>query len=332
MSNNIWVFIETERDEIKKISLEMMSQASELADNAGFSVSALVVDQGLENLSDSLIHHGADRVYLISGKIISPYDTDAHVDLMYNMIKEYSPSMLFIGATSLGREMAPRLAARLNAGLISDCVDIKLEKGQLVGRRPVLNGKAHATVVCPVSQSCIVTAGAGIFDIREPEQNRQGKNISLTYWASERPKVEFLKYIRGNPAKINLKEAEVIICIGRGIEKAENMLFIEELAGLLNASIGGTRVAVDNKWLPLERQIGITGLTVTPRLFISCGVSGQYPHTVGMDASDMIIVINKDREAPMFKLASLGVVGSLVEIVPALSKRIKSIISSEEQT
>ena len=331
MSNEIWVFIETERGEIKKISLEMVSQARELADSAELSVSAFMVDQGLENLSGSLVRHGADRVYLVGGETISPHDTDTHVDLMHNMIKEYGPAMLLLGATSLGREMAPRLAARVNAGLISDCVDIKLEKGQLVGRRPVLNGKAHATVVCPASPFCIVTANAGTFDIRESEHNRQGENISLTYQASERPKVEFLEYVKGDPAKINLKEAEVIICIGRGIEKAENMRFIEELARLLDASIAGTRVTVDNKWLPLERQIGITGLTVTPRLFISCGISGQYPHTVGMDASDMIVVINKDREAPMFKLASLGIVGSLVDIIPALSRSIESAKSNEEQ-
>jgi electron transfer flavoprotein alpha subunit len=331
MYNEIWVFIETERDEIKKISLEMVSQARELADSVGLSVSAFMVERGPEKLSESPFNYGADRVYLVGGETISPHDTDAHVNLMYNMIKESGPAMLLLGATSLGREMAPRLAARLNAGLISDCVDIKLEKGQLVGRSPVLNGKANTTVVCQAYPFCIATASAGAFDIHELEQNRQGETISLTYLASEKPKVEFLEYVKGDPAKINLKEAEVIIALGRGAEKAENMRFLEELAGLLDASIAGTRVAVDMKWLPLERQIGITGLTVTPRLFISCGISGQYPHTVGMDASDMIIVINKDREAPMFKLATLGVVGSLEEIIPALSRNIKSAKANKEQ-
>ena len=331
MSNEIWVFIETERDEIKKISLEMVSQARELADSSGLSVSAFMVDQGLEKVSGSLFQYGADRVYLVNAGTISTHDTDTHVNLMHAMIKESGPAMLLLGATSLGKEMAPRLAARLNAGLISDCVDIKLEKGQLVGHRPVLNGKAHATVVCQASPFCIATASAGAFDIHEPDQNKQGENISLTYLASEKLKVEFLEYIKGDPAKINLKEAEIIIALGRGMEKAENMRFIEELAGLLDASIGGTRVAVDMKWLPLERQIGITGLTVTPRLFISCGISGQYPHTVAMDTSDTIIVINSDREAPMFKLASLGVIGSLEEIIPALSRNIEGAKASKEQ-
>ena len=332
MSNEIWVFIETEREEIKKISLEMLSAARRLAGGAGLSVSAFMIDQGLEKLSESLFHHGADRVYLVGGETISPHDTDTHVNLMHTMIRESGPAMLLLGATSLGREMASRLAARLNIGLVSDCVDIKLENGQLVGHRPVLNGKAHTTVVCEASPFCIVTAGAGAFDIQEPEPNRQGENIPVTYLASEKSKVEFLEYIKGDPAKINLKEAEVIIAFGRGLEKAENMRFIEELAGLLGASIGGTRVAVDNKWLPLERQIGITGLTVAPRLFISCGISGQDPHTVGMDGSDMVIVINKDREAPMFKLASLGIIGSLEEVIPVLSRDIKRAKEKEEQS
>jgi electron transfer flavoprotein alpha subunit len=332
MSNEIWVFTETERDEIKKISLEMLSQARKLADSSVLSVSAFMVYPGLEKLSESPFDYGADRAYLAGGGTISPHDVDSHVNLMYTMIKEHAPAMLLLGATSLGREIAPRLAARLNAGLISDCIDIKLEKGQLVGRRPVFNGKANATVVSQSSAFCIVTAGAGAFDIHESKQNKQGENISLTYSTLEKSRVEFLEYVKGDPAKINLKEAEIIIALGRGMEKAENMRFIEELASLLGASIGGTRVAVDMKWLPLEHQIGISGLTVAPRLFVSCGISGQYPHTVGMDASDTIIVINNDREAPMFKLASLGIIGSLEEIIPALSRNIKSARVNKEQT
>jgi electron transfer flavoprotein alpha subunit len=332
MPNEIWVFIETERDEIKKISLEMVSRARELADGSGLSVAALMVDRGLEELPESLFRHGADRVYLVGGGTISLHDTDTHVNMVHTMIKEYGPAMLLLGATSLGKEMAPRLAARLDVGLISDCVDIRLENGQLVGHRPVLNGKAHDTVVCQASPFCIATASAGAFDVRELEQTGQGEIIPLQYSSTEKPEVEFLEYIKGDPAKIDLKEAEIIIALGRGMEKAENMRLIEELAALLEASIGGTRVAVDNKWLTLERQIGITGLTVTPRLLISCGISGQYPHTVGMDAADTIIVINNDREAPMFKLASLGVVGSLEKVIPALSGNIKSAGANREQS
>ncbi|HSW57973.1 MAG TPA: electron transfer flavoprotein subunit alpha/FixB family protein [Dehalococcoidales bacterium] len=332
MSNHIWVWVETERDEIKKISLEMLSKARELANGADLSVSGIVVDQGLATLSETLFRYGADRVYLVRGGEISPYDTDACVNMIYTLVKESGPGLLLLGATSLGREMAPRLAAKLNAGLISDCVAVKLEKGQLVGNRPIYNGKAHAMVVCQASSFCIATARAGIFDIHESRLRQQVENISFSYQRSEKSKVEFLAYIKGDPQKINLKEAEIIIAFGRGLENVEHIRLIEELADLLGASIGGTRAAVDMKWLPLERQIGITGITVSPRLFISCGISGQYPHAVGMDASDNIIVINNERDAPMFRLASLGVIGSLEKIIPALSRIIKSLKENEERT
>ena len=331
MLNEIWVFLETERDEIKKISLEMLSQARKIADSSGNSVSAIIAGLGIDSLSSVSFRYGADKLYMIGGESISQHDTDAHVNLLNTLVQASTPAILLLGATSLGKEIAPRLAARLNAGLISDCVDIKLEKGELVGRRPILNGKAHATIVCPVPPFCIVTAGAGVFDIHELRTNKQGDIISLTYLASEKSKVEFLEYVKGDPAKISLKEADIIIAIGRGMEKAENMRIIEELASLLGASMGGTRAAVDLKWLPLERQIGMTGLNVAPRLFISCGISGQYPHTVGMDTSETIIVINKDREAPMFKLAGLGIVGSLEEIVPVLSRSIVSFKKNKGQ-
>lgn len=331
MSNEIWVFLETERDEIKKISLEILSQARKLADSSSRSVAAVIVDRGVNSLLDKPFRYGADKLYLVSGESIPQHDTDAHINQLQRMIQASNPALLLLGATSLGREMAARLAARLDAGLISDCVEIKLEQGQVTGRRPVLNGKAHTTVVCPASPLVIAAAPAGVFDVVESAPDKRGEIVLIKDAPGKPSKVEFLDYVKGDPAKISLKEAEILIAFGRGLEKAENIPLIEELAALLGASIGGTRAAVDMKWLTLERQIGITGLTVTPRLFISCGISGQYPHTVGMDASETIIVINKDREALMFKLASLGIVGPVEEIVPALSRAIKSAAAGKEQ-
>jgi electron transfer flavoprotein alpha subunit len=194
-----------------------------------------------------------------------------------------------------------------------------------------MHGKAHATIACSTSSLCIATACAGAFDIQKSKRDIDCEIIRLSYSCLEKPAVQFLEYIKGDPATISLKEADAIIAIGRGLENAENMYIIEELAGLLGASIGGTRTAVDFKWLPLERQIGITGETVSPRLFISCGISGQYPHTVGMDTSETIIVINKERDAPIFKLADLGIIGPMEKIIPVLSRHIKSAITRGEQ-
>ena len=331
MSDEIWVYLETETDRIKKGSLEILSHARKMADDSSYSVSAIIIGKGVESLTNIPVKHGADKVYLVSTATPFHHDSDHLVNLLYSMIKESKPALLFLTATPLGRETAPRLAARLDAGLISDCVDLKLEKGELIGHRSIMRGKALATIACSTSTFCIATAYSGAFDIKESIRGVECEIICLPGSCAEKTGVQFLEYIKGDPATINLKEADVIIAVGRGLENAENIPMIEELAGLLGASIGGTRTAIDFKWLPLERQIGITGETVSARLFISCGISGQYPHTVGMDTSETIIVINKDRDAPMFKLASLGVIGYLEKIIPVLSSHIKGAIKQEEQ-
>jgi electron transfer flavoprotein alpha subunit len=330
MLNEIWVYLETESERIIKGSLEILSQARKLADNSGHSVTAIIAGEEIELFANLPGSYGADKVYLVSVEEPFHHDSDLQVNLLHSMIKEYKPALLLLAATPQGREIAPRLAARLNAALISDCVDLKLEKGEFVGRRSIMHGKAHATVSCDASSFCIATASPGVFDIQEAKRETICEIVRSSYTRSEKSKVQFLEYIKGDPATINLKEADAIVAIGRGLENAANMAMIQELAGLLGASIGGTRTAVDFKWLPLERQIGITGETVAPRLFISCGISGQYPHTVGMDASETIIVINKDRDASIFRLAGLGIVGPMEKIIPVLSRHIKSAMVREE--
>jgi electron transfer flavoprotein alpha subunit len=331
MLSEIWVYLETEHERIKKGSLEILSHACKIADDSGHSIAAIIAGEGVEPLSDIAAKHGANKVYMVSTETPQQHDPDYQVSLLFSMIREYKPGMLFLAATPLGSDIAPRLAARLDAGLISNCVDLKLEKDAVIGRRSIMHGKAHATIACYTSAFCIATTCAGAFDVQESTRDSDVEIVRFSPSFFEKPGSQFLEYIKGDPATISLKEADTIIAIGRGIENAENVHMIEELAGLLSASIGGTRTAVDLKWLPLERQIGITGETVSPRLFISCGISGQYPHTVGMDASETIIVINKDRDAPIFKLASLGIIGPLEKIVPVLSRHIKSVLAVEEQ-
>jgi electron transfer flavoprotein alpha subunit len=331
MSNEIWVYLETENDRIKKGSSEILSQARKMADNSGHSIAAIIAGKEIEPFSSLPGDYGADKVYLVSVEAPFQHDFDLQVNLLHSMVKESQPALLLLAATPRGREIAPRLAARLDAALISDCVDLKLEKGELTGRRSIMHGKAHAIVACSTSSFCIATASPGAFDIQELKRETNCEIVHLPCIISEKSRVQFLEYIKGDPATISLKEADAIIAIGRGLENAENMTMIQELAGLLGASIGGTRTAVDFKWLPLERQIGITGETVSPRLFISCGISGQYPHTVGMDASETIIVINKDRDAPIFKLAGLGIIGPMEKIIPVLSSHIKSAMERQEQ-
>jgi electron transfer flavoprotein alpha subunit len=260
----------------------------------------------------------------------TPHDTESQINQLTSMIKEYRPIMLFLPSALAGRAIAPRLAVRMDAALISDCVDFRLDKNDFTACRNIMNGKAQVKVSCSAASFFIATVCTGIYDILEPVNAEEAEVIQLAPDSSETPKVKFLEYIQGDPVTISIREADAIIAIGRGLGNTENLPLINELAVLLGASIGGTRTAVDFKWLPLDRQIGITGETVSPRLFISCGISGQYPHTVGMDTSDTIIVINKDRDAPMFKLASLGIIGAIEDIIPALSRHIKDALTKKE--
>jgi electron transfer flavoprotein alpha subunit len=332
MPEEIWVYIETEtgRTGIKKGSLEILSHARKMADQSSHTVAAMIMGPDDKTLTETASSHGAEKIYLVPVETPKLNDQDYLVNLFASLVKQHKPSLLLLTATLLSKAIAPRLAARLDAGLITDCVELKIENGELLGRRSILYGKAHAIITCKLSAFCIATASPGAFDV----QKNTRANVEIVLLSSSvtgKSRVEFLEHIKGDPSAINIKEADSIIAIGRGLEKAENMPLIRELAGLLGASIGGTRTAVDLKWLTLERQIGITGETVAPRLFISCGISGQYPHTVGMDTAETIIAINKDRDAPIFKLASLSIVGDISQIIPALSLQIKAVIEREGQ-
>lgn len=332
MPEEIWVFLEIERDEIRKVSLETLCGGRRMADAAGLCLGALLMGSGAEALAAIPGQYGADKVYLADRPELSGHDIDTLVSLLQRLAREEQPGMIFFGATPLSRELAPRLAVRLKAGLLTECMDLKIEKGQLTARRPVLNGKAQANVTCSLTGIRMATVCPGVFDIRKILPARSPEIHTVDFQVDESPRVEFIRFVKGDPSRISLNEAEVIIAVGRGLQDAGRLPLIEKLAELIGASLGGTRVAVDLKWIPPERQIGITGQVVSPRLFISCGISGQYPHTAGMDSAETIIVINNDREAPMFKLASLGILGSLEKIVPALIKRLEEALPQGRET
>jgi len=331
MYGEIWVYLETAKEEILKVSLESLGAGRKLAETAGKPLCAVLSGSRVGLLAGEPARYGADKVYLVENNEISEYDIDSRLDILQQMVREYQPYLILFGTTPMSREIAPRLAARFQGGLVTECVELKLENERLTARRPLYGGKAQATVEIQPCSLRILTVASGVFEIDKPVAGRTAEICKLNLNPQKSSRVEFLKYIPGDPATLSLTEAEIIIAVGKGLESSDRLPMIQELAGLLGATLGGTRVAVDLKWMNSERQIGMTGKTVSPRLFISCGISGQYPHTVGMDASENIIVINRDREAPMFKLASLGIVGSLEEIVPVLSRRIRELLSVRKE-
>jgi len=331
-AKGIWVFTEEERGELKKVSLEILSEGRKLADGLNEELCALLLGQGVEPLAGIPPRYGADKVYLMEHEFLPYHNVDSHVDLLTDLTKEFSPRIVLFGATSLGKELAPRVAARLKVGLVTECVDIKIDGERLLNvRKPVYGGKAHVTFACAPATPQMATIAPGAMDVKEPDDKREGEIIRLTPKPEGEPaRVEFIEFVKGDPRAVSLTEAEMIVAIGRGLEKGENFHLIEEFADVLGASIGGSRVAVDMGWILLERQIGMTGKTVAPRLFISCGISGQYPHTVGMEASGTIVVLNKERNAPMFKLADMGILGDMNQVIPAMTKRIKELVAAQE--
>lgn len=331
-AKGIWVFIELERDELRKVSLETLCEARKLANGLNEELCALLLGEKVEQVAGLLPQYGADRVYLMQHESLSYHNIDAHLNAVASLIKEKLPRVLLFGATPLAKELAPRLAAQFKVGLVSEAADLKIDaNGRLVIRKPVYGGKAHATFACAPAAPQMATVAAGVMDMKSPDANRKCEIVNLAPKAEGKPGVEFIEFIKGDPRTVAITEAEMIVAVGKGLEKKENLPLVEELAAKLGASIGGSRVAVDMGFTPQERQIGVTGKTVAPRLYISCGISGQYPHTVGMEHSGTIIVINTDRNAPMFKLADLGVLGDMNKVVPAISKRLSEVIAPQKE-
>ncbi|MBI2832492.1 MAG: electron transfer flavoprotein subunit alpha/FixB family protein [Chloroflexi bacterium] len=331
-AKGIWVFIESERDEIRKVSLETLCEARKLANGLNEELCALLLGDKVESLAELPPHYGADRVFLMQHESLSYHNVDAHLNVVANLVKENSPRILLFGSTPLAKELAPRLAAQLRVGLVTDAADVKIDaSGKLVVRKPVYGGKAHATFACAPATPQMASVAPGFMDVKPPDASRKGEVVKLALVAGGKTNVEFIEFIKGDPRTVAITEAEMIVAVGRGLEKKENLSLIEELADKLGASIGGSRVAVDNGWVPAERQVGMTGKTVAPRLYIACGISGQYPHTVGMERSGTVMVINTDRNAPMFKLADIGVLGDVSQVVPAISKRLSEVIAPPKE-
>jgi electron transfer flavoprotein alpha subunit len=234
---------------------------------------------------------------------------------------------VLFGATSIGRDLAPRIAARIKAGIVTECIALRIDKDGLTVTKPIYDGKMFANVLCQSASTYVVTIPPGAMGMNQPAKSPEVKTIKVTpILGAETSRIKFLDFIAADPKTIDLTEAEIIVAAGRGVGKAENFHLIEELGG----SVGGTRPVVDAGWLPPERQIGLTGKFVSPKLFIACGISGQYHHTAGMKDSLIIVAINTDSNAAIFKLADLGIIEDLHEVIPAVIKQLQARRKEEQ--
>jgi electron transfer flavoprotein alpha subunit/NAD-dependent dihydropyrimidine dehydrogenase PreA subunit len=310
----------------KKVVKELISQGRKISDKLGQRLSVVVLgDERFAGL-DSLIAYGADRVVRCRHRLLSSFTSEGFTSVMCALISKEKPSVFLFGATPHGRELAPKVAARLQLGLTADCTGLDInEKGQLVQTRPAFGGNIMASIVSPYTRPQMATVRPNVFSAGEPDGFRKGRiedfEVVLSP-ASIRTKIVSAEKL-ADEGNAGIEDADVIVAAGRGCQKKENLTLIQELADALGGVTAGSRAIVELDWIPHTKQVGQSGLTVGPQLYIAVGISGAIQHLVGMSSAHTVIAINKDPDAPIFKVADLGIVGDAMEIVPMLIKRLK---------
>lgn len=325
---NIWVFVETFGNKPKNVGLELLGQARRMADKLGERVGAVVICEQPGEAVKTAGEHGADEIYVIRGEQYRDFSTETYAFAMTELIEKYKPSAILIGATNNGRDLGSRVAVRLHTGLTADCteLDVDMESRNVLYTRPAFGGNLMATILCADTRPQMGTVRPGAFKLCAPQPGRTGTVIEETVVTPQEQIVtKLLEFIPvGQVGGMKLEEADIIVSGGKGLGKAENFALLEELARELHAAVGASRAAVDAGWISHVQQVGQTGKTVTPKLYIACGISGAIQHVAGMGASDYVVAINKDPEAPIFKVADFGIVGDLFEVIPELIRAVKA--------
>lgn len=327
-ARNVWVFIEVVRGKIKGVSLELLGQGRKMADNLGEKLVAIIPGNEIEDFAKMAIHYGADEAIVVDQKELKDYSTDGYTKAMCTLIKKYNPAVLLIGATNNGRDLGPRVSSRMQTGLTADCTELGVDSETRLVKwtRPAFGGNLMATILCPDYRPQIGTVRPGVFKKPEEDTGRKGEIIHETVeFGPDEIRTSIVEVItEAGGADVNLEEAEIIVSGGRGVGGPEGFEVLKELADEIGAQIGASRAAVDSGWISSLHQVGQTGKSVGPKIYIACGISGAIQHVAGMSSSDVIIAINKDPDAPIFNIADYGIVGDLFEIIPELTKRIRS--------
>ena len=323
----VWVFVEQTEGTPARVSLELLGKGRELADKLGVVLTAFLLGETVQDTAKELIFYGADEVIVADHPLLRDYRTELYTDIISEQVIARKPEVLIVGASPIGRDLAPRLSFRLNAGCTADCtgLDIDEENRLFVSTRPAFGGNVMATIICPEHRPQMSTVRPGVMALPEKDESREGQIIDLELQLDEDTcKVKILESVKGASEGVNIQDAERIVAVGMGAGEKETFDMIKELAELLDGEVGATRFAVEAGWVSHDRQIGQTGKTVRPELYVGCGISGAVQHTAGMSASKMIIAINKDPNAEVFKIADYGIVGDVRKVVPAIISELKN--------
>ncbi|SHI41340.1 electron transfer flavoprotein subunit alpha [Lutispora thermophila] len=324
----VWVYAEQRQGKLMFTSLELLGEGRKLADKLGVELSAVLLGHEVDDICQELIHYGADKVIYANHKLLQNYTTDGYTKVIADLINEKKSEIVIIGATNIGRDLAPRVAARLNTGLTADCTKLDIDEEQriLLQTRPAFGGNLMATIVTPNHRPQMSTVRPGVMKKMEKDESRTGvvEKVDVNLHDEDlRVKVE--EIVKSAKQTVNLVEAQYIVSGGRGLGGPEGFKLMQELADALGGVVGSSRAAVDAGWISHDHQVGQTGKTVRPRVYIACGISGAIQHLAGMQNSDCIIAINKNPDAPIFSVADYGIVGDLYKVVPMLIEEVKKL-------
>ena len=333
----VFVFAQQVDNVLDGVAFELLGKGKDLAKDLNTEVTAVLVGSGVEGLADQLAEYGADKVIVVDDPELKDYRTEPYAHALSSVINEYKPEIMLVGATAIGRDLGPTVSARVKTGLTADCTVLEVgdfpinavagqeqKHNQLLMTRPAFGGNTIATIACPDNRPQMATVRPGVMQKITPIKGAKANVVSYNPGFTVNNKyVEIVKKIKEVKNTANIMEAKILVSGGRGVGSKENFAMLEELAGVLGATVSCSRAVVENGWLPVDLQVGQTGKTVRPQIYFAIGISGAIQHVAGMEDSDLIVAINKDEDAPIFGVADYGLVGDLNKIVPALTKALK---------
>lgn len=334
----VYIYAEQVDNQISSIALELLGKAKDLAKDLNTDVTAVLIGSDVKGLADSLAVYGADHVIVVDDPELKDYRTEPYTHALASVIKEYKPEIMLVGATAIGRDLGPRVSARVATGLTADCTLLEIGDfplvavpnqeqlhNQLLMTRPAFGGNTIATIACPYNRPQMATVRPGVMQKITPIEGAKADVIEFNPgFTPDNKYVEILEIVKSVAETVDISEAKILVSGGRGVGSAENFKLLEELAEVIGGTVSCSRAVVDNGWLPKDLQVGQTGKTVRPNVYFAIGISGAIQHTAGMEESDIIIAINKDETAPIFDVADYGIVGDLNKIVPALTAQLKA--------
>ena len=322
----VWTLGEQREGDISTVSYELLAWGRELADKRGTTLASVILGHNIKEKAESLIHHGADIVYVVDHPSLEHFTPDVHSNILEKLVREFMPEIFIASATTYGRTVMPVLAAKVETGLTADCTELDIEQdtGLLIQTRPAIGGNVMATIKTPEHRPQMSTVRPRSKKPLSKDESRKGKIVVKEYpdelYVS---KVKFIEFIKDETIALPIQEADTIVSGGKGLKDAKNFKLLHELADLLNSSVGASRQAVDMGWIPYSHQVGLSGKTVSPRLYIAIGISGAVQHLAGMSSADVVVAINNDPDAGIFRVCDFGIVGDIFEILPVFIERLR---------